>query len=153
DITIIDDYAHHPTAIEVTLAAIRQRFPNRRLIATFQPHMFTRLKTFLNDFSHSFADADEVVIVDVFPARERDTGLIHARDLVAAIKQDQHFVARTAQVHHGGSLDETRQLLETLAQPGDVLALLGSGSVYLISGALLHSPTFVGYAPDLRPAH
>ncbi len=152
-ITIVDDYAHHPTAIEVTLAAIRQRFPDRRVIATFQPHMFTRLKTFLDDFSHSFADADEVVIVDVFPARERDTGLIHSRDLVAAITRDQHFTQRTERVHHGGSLDETRQLLESLAQPGDVLALLGSGSVYLISGALLHSPTFIGYAPELRAAH
>jgi UDP-N-acetylmuramate--alanine ligase len=147
DVIIVDDYAHHPTAIAVTLEAVRQRFPDRRLIATFQPHMFTRLVTFLEDFSHVFGLADDVVIVDVFPARERDTGLIHARDLVAAIQRDRHFTDRPERVHYGGSLEQTRALLATLAQPGDVLAMLGSGSVYEISGALLRSPTFAGYDP------
>lgn len=144
-VIIVDDYAHHPTAIAVTLEATHRRFPGQRLIATFQPHMFTRLQTFLEDFSHSFGEADEVVIVDVFPARERDTGLIHARDLVAAIQRDPAFAQRAAHVHYGGSLDETRALLETLAQPGDVLAMLGSGTVYRISASLLRSPAFAGY--------
>jgi UDP-N-acetylmuramate--alanine ligase len=148
DVVIIDDYAHHPTAIAVTLEATRQRFAGRRLIATFQPHMFTRLKTFLEDFSHVFGDADEVIIVDVFPARERDTGLVHARDLVAAIQRDAAFTMRPERVHYGGSLDETRALLETLARPGDVLVMLGSGSVYRISAALLNSPQFTGHRAE-----
>ncbi len=152
-ITVIDDYAHHPTAIEVTLDAIRLRFPKRRLIATFQPHMFTRLKTFLEDFSHSFGAADDVVIVDVFPARERDTGMIHARDLVAAIQRDRAFAGQPDRVHYGGSLDQTRDLLARLVQPGDVLAMLGSGSVYQISGKLLRSPDFAGFDPDARIDH
>jgi len=150
DIIIVDDYAHHPTAIEVTIAAIRQRFAGRKLVATFQPHMFTRLVTFLEDFSHVFGAADDVVIVDVFPAREYDTGLIHSRDLVAAIKRDAAFVDRTDRVHYGGSLDESRILLEQLVGPGDVLAMMGSGSVYKITGALLESDTFAGKAPGAR---
>lgn len=153
DIILVDDYAHHPTAIEVTLEAIRQRFPNRRLVATFQPHMFTRLKTFLEDFSHVFGLADEVVIVDVFPARERDTGLIHSRDLVAAIQRDQAFVDRPERVHHGGSLEETRQLLAALVQPSNALAMMGSGNVYDISGMLLRSPEFAGFAPQAENDH
>lgn len=152
-VTVIDDYAHHPTAIEVTLGAIRQRFPNRRLIATFQPHMFTRLKTFLEDFSHSFGQADEVVIVDVFPARERDTGLITSHALVAALQRDPAFADQPERVHYGGSLDQTRDLLARLVQPGDVLAMLGSGSVYQISGALLRSPDFAGFDPDTQINH
>jgi UDP-N-acetylmuramate--alanine ligase len=145
DIILVDDYAHHPTAIAVTLDAMRQRFAGRRLIATFQPHMFTRLKTFLDDFSHSFGAADEVVIVDVFPARERDTGIIHSRDLVAAIQRDPAFAGQPDRVHYGGSLDQTRALLEEIARPGDALALLGSGSVYRITEALLRSPAFAGF--------
>lgn len=150
EVIIVDDYAHHPTAIQVTLAAMRLRYPNKRLIATFQPHMFTRLKRFLEDFSHVFGAADEVVIVDVFPARERDTGLIHSRDLVAAIKRDKDFVNRPDRVHYGGSLDESRALLATLVQPSDALAMMGSGSVYRITGALLESTDFAGYAPGAR---
>ena len=153
DIIVIDDYAHHPTAIQVTLEAIRQRYPNRRLVATFQPHMFTRLKTFLEDFSHVFGLADDVVIVDVFPARERDTGLIHSRDLVAAIQRDQHFTSRPDRVHYGGSLEQTRVLLESLVQPSDELALMGSGNVYDISGALLRSPSFAGFDPTAHHVH
>ncbi len=152
-IVVVDDYAHHPTAIAVTLAAMRQRFAGRRLIATFQPHMFTRLKTFLEDFSHSFGAADEVVIVDVFPAREVDRGEIHARDLVAAIQRDAAFAGRSDRVRYGGSLEETRALLETLARPGDTLAMLGSGSVYRITQALLRSPRFAGYQPDQAQGH
>lgn len=153
DIIIVDDYAHHPTAIAVTIEAMRLRYPGRKLVATFQPHMFTRLKTFLEDFSHVFGGADDVVIVDVFPARERDTGLIHSRDLVAAIKRDTAFVGREDHVYYGGSLDETRALLETLVGQGDALAMLGSGAVYLITSALLDSPSFTGYAPGAREEH
>ncbi len=148
DVVIVDDYAHHPTAIAVTLEAIRQRFPQHRLIATFQPHMFTRLKTFLEDFSHVFGAADEVIIVDVFPARERDTGLVHSRDLVAAIRRDEGFTLRPEHVHYGGSLDETRDLLADLTEAGDVLAMMGSGSVYRISGALLEDPQFIGHRAE-----
>ncbi len=143
-VVIVDDYAHHPTAIAVTLEATRRHFAGQRLIATFQPHMFTRLKTFLEDFSHSFGSADEVIIVDVYPARERDTGMIHSRDLVAAIQRDPAFVDHPERVHYGGSLVETQSLLEALTRPGDVLALLGSGSVYHISEALRESPNFIG---------
>ncbi len=144
DILIIDDYAHHPTAIRLTLEAIRARYPNRRLVAVFQPNLFSRVKKFLDPFSHAFGSADIAVIIDIMPAREVDTGLVHARDLTAATQKDEAFARRNSAAYYGGSLDETRALLETLAQPGDILALLGSGTVYRVSEALLESPAFLG---------
>jgi UDP-N-acetylmuramate--alanine ligase len=150
DIVIVDDYAHHPTAIDVTLEAMRQRFPNRRLIAVFQPNIFTRLKTLLEEFSHCFGEADEVVIVDIHPGREVDTGLVHARDLVAGIQRDQHFVDRPDRVYYGGSIEQTQALLEQLTQPGDMLAMLGSGPIYHIAAAMLESHAFAGYKPGAR---
>jgi len=153
DVVIVDDYAHHPTAIEVTLRAMRQRFPDRRLIAVFQPNIYTRLKTLLDEFSHCFGEADEVIIIDIHPGREVDTGIVHATDLVQAIQRDQHFISRTDRIHYGGTVSETLLLLETLTQPGNMLAMLGSGPVYRVAGDLLDSPTFAGHKPGARATY
>jgi len=85
DVVLIDDYAHHPTAIMATLEAARMRFAGRRLIAVYQPHMYSRTKTFFEQFMTAFASADVVIISDIFPGREHDTGLVHARELVEAM--------------------------------------------------------------------
>ncbi len=85
DVTFVDDYAHHPHAVALTVAAARQRFPGRRLIAAFQPTLFTRLHRFLEPFAAAFDEADEAIVVEIQPSRERDTGLIHGNDLVKAI--------------------------------------------------------------------
>ncbi len=85
DIVLVDDYAHHPTAIAATLEAARRRYPGRRLVAVYQPHMFSRTKTFFGQFLQAFDLADVAIIADIFPARERDTGLVSARELVEAM--------------------------------------------------------------------
>jgi UDP-N-acetylmuramate--alanine ligase len=83
---LVDDYAHHPTAIQVTLEAARHRYPDRRLIAVYQPHMYSRTRAFFAQFLRAFDAADITILSDIFPAREHDTGLIHTRDLVAALQ-------------------------------------------------------------------
>jgi UDP-N-acetylmuramate--alanine ligase len=81
-ITVIDDYAHHPTEIAATLAAARMRYMSRRLWAVFQPHTYSRTRALLTEFADSFEDADEVVVLDIYPAREKiDLGM-HSRLLV-----------------------------------------------------------------------
>ncbi len=75
DVTFVDDYAHHPHAVALTVAAARKRFPGRRLIAAFQPTLFTRLHRFLEPFAAAFDEADEAIVVEIQPSRERDTGL------------------------------------------------------------------------------
>jgi UDP-N-acetylmuramate--alanine ligase len=128
-VTFVDDYAHHPQAVALTLETARQRFPGRRLVAVFQPTLFTRLQRFLKPFSEAFDLADEVVIVEIQPSREADTGLIHGSALVEAIAGRPHFAARPDAVRYGGTYDETAALLQTLRRPGDVVVVMGSGPV------------------------
>lgn len=136
DVTFIDDYAHHPHAIEVTLATVRQRFPGRRLVAVFQPTLYTRLQRFLAPFSAAFDAADEAVVVEIQPSREADTGLIHGRDLVAKIQGRPAFGGKPEAVHYGGNYAETARLLRELRRPGDVVVVMGSGPVnQVIAGA------------------
>jgi UDP-N-acetylmuramate--alanine ligase len=69
-VDVVDDYAHHPTEIRATLAAARTAFPGRRLVAAFQPHLFSRTRDFAREFGEALAAADSVFVADVDPARE-----------------------------------------------------------------------------------
>ncbi|HEY7020212.1 MAG TPA: UDP-N-acetylmuramate--L-alanine ligase [Ktedonobacterales bacterium] len=129
DVTFIDDYAHHPHAVALTLETTRRRFPGRRIVAVFQPTLYTRLHRFLALFSEAFDTADMAIIVEVQPSREHDTGLIHGRDLVAKIAERPAFADRAGAARYGGDLDETATLLREIRQPGDVVVVMGSGPV------------------------
>lgn len=152
DVILVDDYAHHPTAIAATLAAARERFPGRRLVAVYQPHMFSRTKAFFAQFLTAFDAADVVIIADIFPARERDTGLISARELVEAMQQREHFTGSVARVLHGGSVAETGVLLRDILHDGDVAVIMGAGDIYTISERLLTGGT-EPYAQRAGQAH
>ncbi|MFL5592576.1 MAG: glutamate ligase domain-containing protein, partial [Ktedonobacteraceae bacterium] len=136
DVILVDDYAHHPTAISATLEAAHRRYPGRRLVAVYQPHMFSRTKTFFEQFSHAFDLAGVVIIADIFPARERDTGLISARELVEAMARQPHF-QHGGQVLHGGSVQATTQLLRSLLRPNDLLLVMGAGDIYTLTDMVL----------------
>jgi UDP-N-acetylmuramate--alanine ligase len=129
DVTFIDDYAHHPHAVRETLTTARQRFPGRRIIAVFQPTLYTRLQRFLTPFSEAFDTADEVIVVEIQPSREADTGLIHGADLVNAITAHHPFDATPGRVYYGGPYAETASLLRSIREPGDVVVVMGSGPV------------------------
>jgi UDP-N-acetylmuramate--alanine ligase len=128
-VTYVDDYAHHPHAVALTLEAARQRFPGRRIVAVFQPTLYTRLYRFLTPFSEAFDAADGAVIVEIQPSRERDTGLVHGNDLVRAIQERPVFAGREANVLYGGNIDETVAQLRPMLQSSDVLVVMGSGPV------------------------
>lgn len=139
DVTFVDDYAHHPHAVALTIATARKRFPGRRLIAAFQPTLFTRLHRFLEPFAAAFDEADEAIVVEIQPSRERDTGLIHGNDLVKAIAARPAWEGRAASIHYGGGFEETSALLRATRQPGDVYVIMGSGPVNrVIAPARLH---------------
>ncbi|HLY31442.1 MAG TPA: cyanophycin synthetase, partial [Ktedonobacterales bacterium] len=127
DVTFIDDYAHHPHAVALTLATARRRFPGRRLIGVFQPTLYTRLHRFLTPFAEALATSDLAVVVEIQPSRERDTGLIHGDDLVRAIVEQPGWGDKSA--YYGGDFAQTAALLNKLRQPGDVIAVMGSGPV------------------------
>ncbi|MDE3230355.1 MAG: UDP-N-acetylmuramate--L-alanine ligase [Chloroflexota bacterium] len=129
DVTWVDDYAHHPHAVALTIAAARQRFPGRRIVAVFQPTLYTRLKAFLTPFAEALAAGDEVVVVEIQPSREHDTGLIHGSHLVDAVRAQPAFVHRPDAARYGGDFSQTAAALNALRQPGDVLLIMGSGPV------------------------
>jgi UDP-N-acetylmuramate--alanine ligase len=129
EVTWVDDYAHHPHAVALTIATARQRFPGRRIIAVFQPTLYTRLQRFLAPFAEAMAAGDEAVVVEIQPSRERDTGIIHGRDLVQAIQQQPAFAHKQNSARYGGDFAETAALLNQLRLPGDVMLVMGSGPV------------------------
>jgi UDP-N-acetylmuramate--alanine ligase len=141
DVTYIDDYAHHPHAVTLTIETARRRFPGRRLIAVFQPTLYTRLQRFLKPFSEAFDRADVVVVVEIQPSREVDTGLIHGTALVDGVAKRSAFKDKPECVRYGGTYAETAELLQTLRQPGDVFVVMGSGPVnQVISYARTNQP-------------
>ena len=138
DLTLIDDYAHHPTAIALTLEAARKRFPGRRVVLAYQPDMFTRTVALFDDFVTAFQGADVVILTDINPGRERDMGLVHARDLVAAINKGPRFEQTSGQVLYGGDLQNVEALLRENLRSGDVAIIMGSGTIYTVTKHLLH---------------
>lgn len=118
-VTVIDDYAHHPTEIKATLAAARRRFSGHPIWAMFQPHTFTRTRTLMNEFAVSFADADHVLVTDIFAAREVNDQTVTAAQLV---KRIQH-----PDVRHVPRLEDAVRILLDELEPGAVLVTLGAG--------------------------
>jgi UDP-N-acetylmuramate--alanine ligase len=118
-VTVIDDYAHHPTEIQATLAAARQRFPGRRLWAVWQPHTYSRTRLLREQFARSFDQADRVVALDIYRSRERDTLGMDTAVVVEAMNHPDaiHIPDRRAAADY--LLDRVR--------PDDVIITLGAG--------------------------
>jgi UDP-N-acetylmuramate--alanine ligase len=129
DVTVIDDYAHHPTEIQATLAAARQRYPGRRLWAVWQPHTFSRTKAMLADFAKSFGDADRVVVLDVFRSREKNSLGIDTSDVSTAIEHSH--------THHAGSKADAVTFILDRVRPGDVIVTLTAGDGNLVGQQVL----------------
>ncbi len=141
DVVLVDDYAHHPTAIAATLEAARRRYAGHRLIAVYQPHMYSRTRAFFQQFLSAFDAADVVIISDIFPAREQDTGMIHAHDLVDALAQRARFVGEGGQVLYGGDVQNTLKVLSKTLQTNDLALIMGAGDIYTVT-ELLSVPSF-----------
>ncbi len=129
-VTIVDDYAHHPTEIKATLAAARSRFPNRRLVVLFQPHTYSRTKAHLADFAQSFGDADLLALMEIFAARESDTLGISSSDLLNKVIYPEKL---SQPLTH----ENAAQALVEVLKSGDVLLTLGAGDVWKVGEAVL----------------
>jgi len=135
---VYDDYAHHPTEVAAALAALRESKP-RRLIAAFQPHLYSRTNALARRFGTALAAADEVVVLDVYPAREEPVGLLAG---VSGV-----LVADAAADSSGGrpvwwapTLDSAERALRRLAADGDVVVTLGAGDVFELGDRLIGDP-------------
>jgi len=118
-VVVVDDYAHHPTEIQATLRAAKERFPDRRIWAVWQPHTFSRTRELLTAFTTSFDDADKVIVLPVYAARETDTLGVSA---VSVVEATDHRSVRAA-----ASMEEALTWLGTEVRAGDVVLTLGAG--------------------------
>jgi UDP-N-acetylmuramate--alanine ligase len=122
-VQVVDDYAHHPTEIDATLAAARAAYPDRRIVAAFQPHLFTRTRDFADAFGRALAAADLVFLTDIYPAREQPIPGVTADLVVDALAAAGQVAAWR------GSRDDLAAALAEQVRAGDVVLTIGAGDV------------------------
>ncbi|MBN1259173.1 MAG: UDP-N-acetylmuramate--L-alanine ligase [Anaerolineae bacterium] len=128
-VTVVDDYAHHPTQIQMVLAAARQRYGQRRIVAVWQPHTFSRVRALWGDFVAAFDGADHVLVLPIYAAREVDDGTVRHTDIA------QQMVHPS--VEAVGSLEAAVACLRDNVAAGDVVLLMGAGTEYIVGRDLL----------------
>ncbi len=122
-VTVVDDYAHHPTEIHATLAAARLAFPGRRIIAAFQPHLFSRTKDFAGEFAEALTAADGCWLADIYPAREQPVPGVTSGLIADAMTTSGKSPAWT------GPRAEMAAALAASTRSGDVVLTIGAGDV------------------------
>jgi UDP-N-acetylmuramate--alanine ligase len=127
---VIDDYAHHPTEIMATLSAARN-YPHKKLWCIFQPHTYSRTIKLLDEFSHSFGDADELILADIYAAREKDTGEVNSKLLCEMILNNN------VSARYLDSFKDIEEYVKKSTSPGDVVITMVAGDVYKIGEDLL----------------
>lgn len=129
-VTIIDDYAHHPTEIRATMEAAKN-YPHREIWCIFQPHTYTRTKAFFHDFAKSLSLADHIVLADIYAARETDTLGMSSALLCEEIKK------LGADCHYFQTFSEIEDFVKSNTVHGDMLITMGAGDVVNIGENLL----------------
>lgn len=125
DLMVVDDYAHHPTEVKATLQAARKGWPERRLVAVFQPHLYSRTQQLQDEFGMSFFDADVLVVTDVYPSREEPIegvdGNLIAEKATSFGHKNVHYVENKADIP---------SKLKEIAKKGDIIITMGAGDIY-----------------------
>lgn len=116
NVIIIDDYAHHPSEINATLNATKQKYPNKKIVVVFQPHTYSRTKAYLNDFADVLSKADEVYITPIFGSARESDGSISSKDLVSKIKNSNLL-----------TMNNINELLKN--KDDDVVLFMGAGDI------------------------
>ena len=126
-ITYIDDYAHHPTEIEASLNALKEIKYNK-LYLIFQPHTFTRTKALYSDFVRALGKNEIVILYKIYPAREKDLGIISSNDIKIGIKQDKTNINNICEYFE--TFEEINEYVNANAISGDLVVTMGAGDVY-----------------------
>jgi UDP-N-acetylmuramate--alanine ligase len=128
-VIVIDDYAHHPTEIRTTLSAARATYPDRDIWAVYQPHTYSRTRTFLGEFEGVFAAADRLVVTGIYAAREPLDPTINSAQVIAASRHEE-----------AQAIDSLPQVLDYLTrhvQPHSVVIILSAGTATWLGPELL----------------
>jgi len=120
---VVDDYAHHPEEIKASLQALREKYPNKNLICVFHPHTFTRTKALLSEFSQSFNEADEVIVLDIYGSAREEQGGVSSEELVEKMKLFQQSV------YHLKTIEDAYENLKDRIENKDLVVTMGAGNV------------------------
>jgi UDP-N-acetylmuramate--alanine ligase len=131
-IVVLDDYAHHPTAMNATFAAVRERYPGRRLWAVYEPLTYHRTAAMLGEFAVALGEADRVVVAQVHAGRDPDTTITSARELADAVARQGRTPAWAP-----GTVEKSADWLGARVEPGDVVLVMGGGRSYVIAERLV----------------
>ncbi|MSR76022.1 MAG: UDP-N-acetylmuramate--L-alanine ligase [Candidatus Ryanbacteria bacterium] len=129
-VVVLDDYAHHPTEIRATLSALRNHYGNRHIIALFQPHTYSRTKTFLGDFATAFGDSDEVVILDIYSSAREQVGEVTGKNLFEEVAKHH------AHTMFAANIDDALTLTREKIKQDCVVVTMGAGDVWRVAQAL-----------------
>lgn len=132
DITVVDDYGHHPTEIKSTLEAAEKCWPGRRKVVVFQPHRYTRTRALFDDFTRSFYQCDVLLVLPIYAASEKEIEGVSGRLLCEGIQAHGH-----KEVVYATGIEDAAAYLKQNLKPGDVLLTLGAGDVYKAGERLL----------------
>ena len=141
EVKVVDDYAHHPAEVRATLAGARGAFPQRRIVAVFQPHRYSRLRDLFQDFVTSFYQADLLVVTEVYAAGEAGLKGVDGRTFAEAARQHGHRA-----VEYRASLAEVTAYLQETLRAGDLLMTMGAGDVWKVARDL--AAHFKEHAPN-----
>jgi UDP-N-acetylmuramate--alanine ligase len=131
-ITVVDDYGHHPTEIQVTLEAVKSNWPDRRKVVVFQPHRYTRTQALMEDFTRSFNNSDVLVVLPIYAASEAPIAGVSGQMLGDCIRAHGH-----RNVTFMSSIEDCIDHLEKNLAPGDLLLTLGAGDVFRVGEMVL----------------
>ena len=131
-VTVVDDYGHHPTEIKMTLQAVRECWPEHRVVVVFQPHRYTRTRALLDEFARAFYQSDVLVVLPIYAASEEPIAGITGQALTERIKAHGH-----KQVLFAEGMTAAVSQVKSLLMPGDFLLTLGAGDVWKVGAELL----------------
>jgi UDP-N-acetylmuramate--alanine ligase len=134
---VYDDYAHHQTEVRAALTTARQSAEGGRVVAAFRPHLYSRTKSYAREFGEALALADVVVVLDVYPARERSEDFPGVTGwLIATTTAD---AAPGLPVHYEPTYDDAIELLNRILRPGDLCVTLGAADIFHVARGLVES--------------
>jgi UDP-N-acetylmuramate--alanine ligase len=131
-VTVVDDYGHHPTEIKITLQAVRESWPHRRVVVVFQPHRYTRTRALFDDFTTSFYQSDLLVVLPIYAAGEEKINGVEGHALFEGIRSHGH-----KEIVYFNDFETAVSHLIKILNPGDILLTLGAGDVWQVGEMVL----------------
>jgi len=122
---VYTDYAHHPTEVKAVIQGAKEKYPDKKLIVVFQPHLFSRTKFFLKGFARALNSADKIILTDIYAGREKDDKSIHSKDLLKEINNSLYFPRFSDIIKH------------LKKEKDSIILIIGAGDVYTIGEKLL----------------